>query len=285
MSRPPSSVPLSLICFILLGCGGGDGGSAAKVAALEPASIFNDRDADVVVRGEGLAGTTRVLLWAGTPERLQRQLGVSAIKDPGDAAITVTVPAGSMPGEYMVVLQSEAGTSFSEIKLKISDRPGDGAPEVLRVQGALFSDVPSRMYLVGPGVGKVSGIQVVDRDGVTFSHLRAYSGARLGASLEEGALAPGSYKIRLQTGKHGWTDGPEIKVTRSGHAADSALCFTTYFGVLGAVFLVGMILAFRQGDIGLKTPGQRRNFALLLSGFVFTFALLGSVQLGLSWWR
>lgn len=269
----------------MLGCGGSKGIGGPQAKQFSPEILLNDQDNRVRVQGTGFTGTVKVMLWAGTPERLLRQVAVTDLKVHTDTALTFTLPAGALPGKYMVVCQTAKLTRFSKTLVSVVEREGNVPPKVLRVQGQLYSDVPSRIYLVGQGMGEVDGVSLSNASGkARLKHLRAYSGARLGASLEEDTLAPGTYYLRLGRGSD-WSDGPYIKVTESGFAKDGALCFSTYFLVLGGVFFLGLFLAYRQGDVGLKTVAQRRNLVMLMSGLVFTFVMLGTVQLGLAWWR
>ena len=43
------------------------------------------------------------------------------------------------------------------------------------------------------------------------------------------------------------------------------------YGVGGLIFLIGLIITFRQGVSGVSTPARRRNLAMLLGGFAFYF--------------
>ena len=46
----------------------------------------------------------------------------------------------------------------------------------------------------------------------------------------------------------------------------------------GAVFGLGVVLAWRTGEIGLDSPRNRRRLAVLLSGLAFFAALQGVLQ-------
>lgn len=286
MSRQSGFLSAFLVCTLFAGCGSGKDKDGPEIVRLDQTRILNDTDTELHLTGSRLKGTVKILLWAGTPERLQRQVAVTGLKVSSDNMISFTVPAGTLPGKYMVVVQTETHTTFSgKLLLTLEEREKGVSPRVVRVQGELFSDVPSRIYLVGPGIGELDGVSVAGSRGkASLSYLRAYSAARLGASLEEGTLEPGSYQLRLGRGAD-WIDGPVIKVRESGYAADGLLCFSIYFLVLGGIFFVGLFLAHRQGDVGLATSAQKRNLVMLLSGLVFTFVMLGSVQFGLAWWR
>ena len=50
-----------------------------------------------------------------------------------------------------------------------------------------------------------------------------------------------------------------------------------YLG-LGLVFVIGMLCAVRQGDVGLKDRPRRRNLVVMVGGLVFYLALHGFFQ-------
>jgi hypothetical protein len=48
--------------------------------------------------------------------------------------------------------------------------------------------------------------------------------------------------------------------------------------VLGIIFVVGLIYAIRQGDVGLRRGRPRKNLVMLLSGYVLYMAVHGFFQ-------
>jgi len=285
MNRKIGFLIALVLCALHAGCRRTSTEGGPEVLRIGQVRLVNDEDSLVRITGNRLAKVVKVLLWAGTPERLQRQVAVLGLEVKSDDSLNFTVPAGILPGKYMVVLQTAEQTSFSEKKITVEERMTGARPTVIRVEGKLYADVPSRVYLVGPGMGDLTAVELAGPRGKTrLKYLRAYSRARVGVTLSPDTLKPGRYGLRLAHGKD-WTDGPDIQVVNSDHFLDALGCFVTHFLVLGGVFLIGLFLAFRQGDIGLATPAQRRNLVMLMSGFVFTFVMLGSVQFFVSWWR
>ena len=60
--------------------------------------------------------------------------------------------------------------------------------------------------------------------------------------------------------------------------ADAVLAYLIQYVGLGAVFFFGLWVAYRQGDIGLKTPRQRLWLGILGGGYVFYAVLHGFFQ-------
>ncbi len=52
------------------------------------------------------------------------------------------------------------------------------------------------------------------------------------------------------------------------------------YGVMLVLFLVGLVLAWRQGEVGFGGKRQRRNLLLLVGGMVFFMLLQGALQFG-----
>ena len=55
--------------------------------------------------------------------------------------------------------------------------------------------------------------------------------------------------------------------------SENLLCYLYLYGGLGTVFWIGMIYAWRQGDVGWADARQRRNF-LTVSGGFFLYAIV-----------
>lgn len=272
-------------CVLISGCKRTSQEGGPEVSRIGQVKLLNDEDTLIRITGKNLARVKKVLLWAGTPERLKRQVSVYGLEVMSDHSLNFIVRAGILPGTYMVVLQTEEQTTFSQDQITVDERAGSVRPGILRVEGQLYADVPSRIYLVGPGLGELTAVELAGPRGKTrLKHLRAYSAARVGVSLAPDLIKPGRYGLRLAR-RTDWTDGPDIQVINSDYFLDGLGCFVTYFLVLGGVFIIGLFLAYKQGDVGMATAAQRRNLVMLMSGFVFTFVMLGSVQFFLAWWR
>lgn len=54
--------------------------------------------------------------------------------------------------------------------------------------------------------------------------------------------------------------------------------FLFQYLVLGAIFLVGLIYAIRQGDAGLRRGRPRRNLVMLVGGYFVYMAVHGFFQ-------
>ena len=54
---------------------------------------------------------------------------------------------------------------------------------------------------------------------------------------------------------------------------DALIAYLMQYLGLGAVFFFGIYIAWRQGDVGLKTPRQRKWLGLLVGGYA-AYALL-----------
>lgn len=65
---------------------------------------------------------------------------------------------------------------------------------------------------------------------------------------------------------------------------DAIRCFVFQYVVFAVVIGLGLVLLWRQGDVGLSSPRRRRNLALIGGGyFVFLF-LHGFLQFVASRW-
>lgn len=65
---------------------------------------------------------------------------------------------------------------------------------------------------------------------------------------------------------------------------EALLCYLYLYLVMGAIFFVGLIYAYRQGDVGLKSRRTRRNAAVLVGGFVLYAVGHGFFQFVASGW-
>lgn len=289
-------VTLLAASLLLASCSGGASEGGPQVSQVLPRKAHNHADTRLVLKGKNLLPETatgqkpqktRVLLWAGTVERLERAISLFDVRATSDTALSARLRAGSYPGTYRVVLQTGKTTVFSETSLTIVEMSHEtGPPAVARVDGHIFSDVPGRVYLSGQNLRSTQEVRLRTEQGkdvATFTRLRKYNSARLGVSLAGGLVQPGTYRLAVRN-RFGWTRGPTVQIKRSGFDDEATLSFGVYFGVLGAVFVIGCVLAGLQGDLSLRQPQGRRNLLVLLSGFVFTLLLLGTVQFVLAWW-
>jgi len=73
----------------------------------------------------------------------------------------------------------------------------------------------------------------------------------------------------------GWVDLHYLKPHIAGEAL---LCFVYLYGLLGIVFLAGMIYAWRQGDVGWGDPRQRRNMIVMTGGLLLYAVVHGFFQ-------
>lgn len=289
--------PLLSLLLLLTACSGGTDVDAPQISEILPRKAHNNAETRLVLRGKGLSAPAqeagkkgkkmRVLLWAGTKERLVRSVSLYDVRPTSDTALSARLGPGTYPGEYRVVLQNGKQTVFTEARLSIVALAHEtGPPRVRKVLGQVFSDVPGRVYLLGENLRTAREVSLRDEQGkevIKLTRLRLYNSARLGASLAGGLVPPGDYQLTV-TNRFGQGHGSKIKIVRSCYDEEAKLSFGVYFGVLGAVFIVGCVLAGLQGDLNLRLRRGRRNLFLLLSGFIFTFLLLGSVQFVLSWW-
>ncbi len=288
---------LSALTLFLTACSGGADGDAPVITEVLPRKAHNHTETRLVLRGKGLAVPAeeagkrakklRVLLWAGTKERLVRSISLFDVRATSDTALSARLGPGTYPGDYRVVLQTGKQTVFTDARLTIVALDHEtGPPRVIKVQGKVFSDVPGRVYLLGENLRTAREVSLRNQQGkevTKLTRLRLYNTARLGGSLAGGLVPPGTYHLAV-TNRFGVGAGTKIQIIRSGYDEEATLSFGVYFGVLGTVFVIGCTLAGLQGDLNLRQRRGRRNLFLLLSGFIFTFLLLGSVQFVLSWW-
>lgn len=59
---------------------------------------------------------------------------------------------------------------------------------------------------------------------------------------------------------------------------EPALCFFYLYGILGVVFWIGMIYAWKQGDVGWVDRRRRRNLAVMVGGFALYAVVHGFFQ-------
>jgi hypothetical protein len=76
-------------------------------------------------------------------------------------------------------------------------------------------------------------------------------------------------------GGTGWVDSHYLKPHIAG---ESLLCFVYLYGLLGIVFVAGMIYAWKQGDVGWGDTRQRRNMILMTGGLLLYAVVHGFFQ-------
>ncbi len=58
--------------------------------------------------------------------------------------------------------------------------------------------------------------------------------------------------------------------------------YLTFYGIMGCIFIIGLIYCAKQGDLGPRTRHGRRNLFLLVGGLAFYMLLHGLFQFVLS---
>ena len=56
-----------------------------------------------------------------------------------------------------------------------------------------------------------------------------------------------------------------------------------YLG-MGLIFVIGMIYGWKQGDVGFKTGRQRKNFGIMVGGYLLYGFVHGFLQFFASRW-
>ena len=73
----------------------------------------------------------------------------------------------------------------------------------------------------------------------------------------------------------GWVD---LHYVKPHVRNEPALCFFYLYGILGVVFWIGMLYAWRQGDGGWGDRRRRRNLAVMVGGFALYAVVHGFFQ-------
>ncbi len=60
--------------------------------------------------------------------------------------------------------------------------------------------------------------------------------------------------------------------------SEALLCYLYLYIVMGAIFFTGLFYCWRQGDVSLKQPRQRRNTFVLVGGYCLYAVLHGFFQ-------
>ncbi len=259
-------------------------------------------------------GGTRFELWQGSSDRLGKGLSLEKVQVVSDRILRATVHAGAPAGKYHLVIRRGLSMEFTKVPFLVTQRTDNaGPPRILHVMPErIRAGIPERVVitganlhgpvsvsLVGPlpehlGKGAAAADLGIDlpwplRNSAPRELLRLSeeNPARISATLPPN-LPAGRYAFHIQTESH------------SGHPRDLAHLLTIqpkppgmseamegfliYFGVMGFVFLVGLIYAYRQGDVGWKTKHERLGLAWMLGGLAFYLVLIGGLQFWASHW-
>ncbi len=287
-----------------------------------PVTILGSRFLSLVPRNCSLPcrlklkkkGGVRFEMWQGSSDRLRRGFSLSQVTVDSDRRIRAVVPAGVPAGAYRLVIREGLSLRFTNLKLLVrQQKPNAGPPSVVRLRpsqvqyghparlvitGANLHE-PVAVWLVGPlpEYNRFFGSMLAAGQGppwpfdVSFPHrllkVREENPAHISATIPPN-LAPGRYAVRIQTASHaGHPLDLDHVVTvlppKPGLSARSG-DFVIYFGVMGLVFVVGMLYAWRQGDVGLARGKPRRHLLWMLAGLAFYVALIGTLQFWLSDW-
>ena len=201
-------------------------------------------------------------------------------------------------GVRLRVGQQERNTGPPSIARLRPERMASGHPARLIVTGANLHD-PVAVWLVGPlpEYNKLFGLTLATGRPVPWPFdasapvkllkVREENPSHISASVPP-TVAPGTYALRIQTSSHRGHPVDLDHVVRiapkpAGLSARTRN-FLVYFGVMGFVFLIGMLYAWRQGDVGLSRGRPRRNLLWMVGGLLFYVVLIGSLQFWLSDW-
>jgi hypothetical protein len=305
-------------CLGFSGCSGKSKGEKdqAAIKRLGPVNGHNYRDIRIRLAGSNLTAITRqkiqLEMWQGSSSRLGKGFSLEQVKIHNDSAAEAVAPAGVDPGRYRLVLRSGLTMRFTDLEfLVLTQKYNTGPPRILRVTPTrIRSDVPTRLTITGANLLRPISVALMgplpDKDSVVSKYptasrrwpykrdrpwkllrVRGRNPARISATVPPG-FPEGTYAILIRTETHsGHRPDVDHVVTleraRPGISKRS-LNFIIYFGIMGAIFIVGMILAWRQKYVGFSEPRQRRHLAWMLGGILFYVVLLGLLQFVFSGW-
>ena len=301
-----------------IGCSGDPKGRKTRVAIerLGPKTGYNDRDTRIHLAGTNLTAISKekiqLEMWQGSSSRLGKGFSLEQIKIHDDSRAEAVAPAGVDPGRYRLVMRSGLTMRFTKHDfLVLTQKYNTGPPRILRITPKrVRSDVPTRLTITGANLLRPVSVvlrgPLPDKDSVVAKYpsarrhwpykkdrpwkllrVRGRNAAKISATVPPD-FPGGAYAIFIRTETH------------SGHRPDVAhiltierprpgisrrsLNFIIYFGIMCAIFIVGMVLAWRQKYVGLKEPRQRRHMAWMLGGIPFYVVLLGLLQFVFSGW-
>ena len=259
-------------------------------------------------------GGVRLELWQGSSDRLGKGLSLEKVQILSDRMLKATVHAGAPAGKYHLVIRRGLAMEFTKVPFLITERADNaGPPRILHVlPEKIRSGVPARVVITGANLHGPTAIYLI---GPLPEHLgKGMAAADLGIDLpwpfrnstphqlvrvsEENAarisgtvppdLPAGRYAFRILTESHSGHPRDlhhlltiEPKPASMSEATEG---FLIYFGVMGFVFFIGLIYAYRQGDVGWKTKHARLGLLWMLGGLAFYLLLIGGLQFWASHW-
>jgi hypothetical protein len=258
-------------------------------------------------------GEIQLEMWEGSSERLGRGFALRNVEVIGPKQVSATVPAGVYPGKYSLVLRRGRAMIFTDQRFLVLQRTRNtGPPRIARLTPKkVRAERPARITIAGANLVDTITILAVGPappPGSPFTALKDYgfhfgwpiftkgkheltdirneNAARISASVPPD-LPPGEYMVQIQTATHRGHQ-PEAEKTfvvepQPLEISEAAINFAIFFGVLGLVFVVGLIMAWRQGDVGLRGKRRVLNLCWMVGGLVFYLVLIGSLQFVFSW--
>lgn len=317
LSKMPSRTLSVLLFLFMVSCGDrSTGRDACEIARFHPTSGYNHADTRLLLEGKGfaekLSETVKLEMWQAKESRLLNGFSLSNLVFLSPNRASATIPAGVDPGRYSLVVRQDGRMRFLPLSFHVLSSPHNtGPPSIVRVlPGSFPSNETTRITATGANLNGVLSMELIGplpskgdtahkhplarsrwpfrpRKPIPLLKVRQRSGARISATVPPGLL-PGTYAIRIRTSTHR-SHPPDLDnltriTTPKGGLGEAAKSFIIYFAVMGAVFLLGMMAVFRQGDVGFTKKAQKLNFWWMLSGFLFTFILLGLFQFVFSSW-
>ena len=267
--------------------------------------VFEKKD-----KGEGADYTLE--MWTGSSERLGRGFSLESPKLVGPNTLTAVVPPGVYPGSYKLVVRRGRRMHFTDISYLVrTQQENRDAPVLTRITpDTIRAGEPRRVAFIGanligtmhvalegPLPEKGAPLLRLKRKGFNIgwplqdvrlrklTDVRNDNPARVSAAIPDN-LPPGRYTVRISTTTHkGHPLNIDTMLTvRPGEEGvpERVINYIIYFGVLGTIFLLGMIMAWRQGDVGLESREGRLNLLWMVGGLVFYAVLIGGIQFYLS---
>jgi len=256
----------------------------------------------------------RLEMWQGSSQRLGKGFSLERIMVLSDHLMRAKVPSGVSPGLYHLVFRRHMGLEFTKSVYRVVQSVPNRGPPLIRMirPNRIIAGRPARMSIMGanlhdpiaiiligplPTDGKDTQILQEVGIGVPWPFLQTRRRRLLRVSEENAArisgtipsdLPAGQYTIQIQTSTHKGqpTDLDHLLTIAKPPSGMSERTedFVIYFAVMGFVFLLGLLMAYRQGDLGFTTKKKRFNLAWMLAGLLFYVLLIGVFQFWLSGW-
>jgi len=250
----------------------------------------------------------RLEMWTGSSQRLGRGFSLENVSLEKPNMLSATVPPGVYAGSYRLVIRQGRRMKFTSIKYLVREQQENrDTPRLERISPSVIrSGDPARLMFMGANlIGTIRialegplperrapilkllrknykmGWPLQDVKKRYLHEISNLNPARVSGSVPE-YLPPGRYTIKISTTTH---EGHQldtenmltVKKPEEG-MPESVLNYLIYFAVLGTVFLLGMIMAWRQKDVGLENREQRLNLLWMVGGLLFYVVLIGSIQ-------